>query len=149
MIFVAVGTTDFDELIREMDRLAPDLQEPVVMQIGGGEYLPANGEYFRFAPSLDPYYEQASLVVSHGGLGIVTEALLRGIKLIAIENPSTHGGHQTDILAELAGTGCLIWCRQVHQLSDALQESRDKEFAAYVAPGCEIHQRIKDRLRVA
>jgi UDP-N-acetylglucosamine transferase subunit ALG13 len=149
MIFVAVGTTDFDGLIREMDRLAPELPEPVVMQIGGGEYLPRNGEYFRFAPSLDPYYEQADMVVSHGGLGIVTEALLRGKKVIAIENPSTHGGHQTDILSELSRAGCLIWCRQLDQLSDALDESRNKEFAVYVAPGCEIHERIRDRLRVS
>ena len=66
MIFVSVGSGDFDSLIRTMDEVCGrrnDLQ--VTMQIGLGKYEPRHGKYFRFAPSLDPYYDQADLVVAH------------------------------------------------------------------------------------
>ena len=143
MIFVAVGTTDFDSLIQEMDRLASRLPQQVVMQIGNGQYVPKNGQHFRFAPSLDPYYDQASIVVSHGGLGIINEALLRGKKLIGVENSSVHGRHQADLLAKLSRDGYLVWCQDVDQLSEALGCARQLEFPPYVAPGCEIHQRCR------
>jgi len=149
MIFVAVGTTRFDGLIQEMDRLAPSLPDPVVMQIGSGQYVPMNGQHFRYAPSLDPYYEKASIVVSHGGLGIVTEALLRAKKLVAVDNPSLYGGHQSDLLGRFSQDGYLIWCHDPSQLSEALERARQHEFPKYVAPGCEIHNRIRDFLRHA
>src|SRR5947209_11093294 len=53
MIFVTVGTTDFDALVRRIDELAPSLGEEVLCQIGKGSYLPRNCRYFRYAPSLD------------------------------------------------------------------------------------------------
>ena len=64
-----------------MDEMAPTLPEEVVMQIGNGQYVPRNCQYFRFAPSLESYYDGAMIVVSHGGLGITTETLERGKKL--------------------------------------------------------------------
>ena len=68
----------------EMDELAPTLGSPVVMQIGLGAYVPRNAEHFRFAPSLDSYYDQAELVVGHGGFGTIVEALQRGKKLVCV-----------------------------------------------------------------
>jgi len=57
MIFVTVGTTDFDALVREMDRLAPGLGEPVTFQTGRGGARPLHAaESFAFAPALEPDY---------------------------------------------------------------------------------------------
>jgi hypothetical protein len=99
VIFVTIGTTDFDALTQTMDNLSLDLPEKVVVQIGKGKYIPEHCEYFRFAPSLDPYYERASLVVSHGGLGIITEVLERGLPLVAVEDPNQPDRHQRDLLS--------------------------------------------------
>jgi UDP-N-acetylglucosamine transferase subunit ALG13 len=139
MIFVAVGTTDFDALIIKMDEVAPCLSEPVVMQIGDGQYIPKNAEYFRFAPSLEPYYDEASLVVSHGGLGITTEALAKGKKLVGVENISLHGGHQVDLLRTLAHEGYLIWCRDLNNLLEEIKRAEHHSFKRYVAPDCAVH----------
>jgi beta-1,4-N-acetylglucosaminyltransferase len=147
MIFVAVGTNDFDALIEKMDTIAPSLQEPVVMQIGNGEYVPKNCEYFRFAPSLEPYHEKATLVVSHGGLGVISEALERGKKLVGVENTTCHGGHQRDLLQALDEEGSLIWCQDVDELPEALERAMRQEFKRQVLPDCEIHLVIKEFLQ--
>ena len=117
MIFVTVGTTDFDALIREMDRLAPALNEKVVAQIGRGRYVPAHMEYFRFVPSLDSYYARARVVVAHGGLGTMIEVLQRSIKLIGISNPDRYDRHQEDLLHALDTRGYMVWCRELGDLA--------------------------------
>ena len=146
MILVAVGTTDFDALIAEMDRLAPALEEKVVMQIGNGQYIPRNAEYFRFALSLAPYYEQCGLVVAHGGFGTVMEVLERGKRLVCVENTAVDGGHQRDLLSTLARDGYLLWCRSPSELPAALEQIKHTRLNRYVPPRCEIHSVITDYL---
>ena len=147
MIFVAVGTTDFDALTEKMDELAPSLSEEVVLQIGNGQYIPRNCRYFRFAPSLEPYYCNSTIIVSHGGLGIITEALERGKKLIGVENTTCHGSHQRDLLNVLAREGYLIWCKDLSELPKALESVTNQEFKKYIPPECKIHSLITDLLR--
>ena len=146
MIFVTVGTTDFDELVRAMDRLAPTLGEEVVAQIGRGTYVPAHMEFFRFAPSLEPYYARARVVVAHGGLGTVVEVLQRGIKLIGVSNPDRYDRHQEDLLRTLEQRGHMIWCRSVEELPRALKEVDERTFTPYEAPPCRIAEVIREYL---
>ena len=95
MIFVTVGSTDFDALVRRMDELSEALPDEVVMQIGEGQYVPQHAAaHLRYAPSLDPYYDRAEIVVSHGGLGTVVEALRKGKRLVAASNPDRYDTHQ-------------------------------------------------------
>jgi len=147
MIFVAVGTTDFDALIRRVDEIVPILSEEVIMQIGNGQYVPKNCQYFRFAPSLESYYDSSTIVVSHGGLGIITEALEREKKLIGVANATCHGAHQRDLLSTLAQEGYLIWFRDLNRLPEALDCARNREFKKYVAPECRIHTVIDEFLQ--
>jgi len=146
MIFVTVGTSDFDALVSKMDELAPSLSDQVVIQIGKGEYTPSNCEYFRFAPSLDAYYAQADLVVAHGGLGTTMEVLTRGIKLISVENITCVDDHQTDILGSLSQERYLIWCRDLDELSSLLSRVADIELEPYPSPPCTIAQVIQEYL---
>jgi UDP-N-acetylglucosamine transferase subunit ALG13 len=139
VILVAVGTTDFDALLRAMDVLGASLSENVVMQIGRGRYIPEHCEYFRFAPSLRPYYEQASLVVSHGGLGIVTEVLSIGRPLVAVEDPDQPDRHQREILGIWEQEGHLVWCKNLRKLPEAIAEARLRRFRPYASPECQIH----------
>jgi UDP-N-acetylglucosamine transferase subunit ALG13 len=146
MIFVTVGTTDFDDLVRVMDRLAPTFGEEVIAQIGRGEYVPAHMEYFRFAPSLDPYYSRARVVVAHGGLGTAIEVMQRGIKLIGVSNPDRYDRHQEDLLSTLERRGHMIWCRSVEELPQALQDVTGRTFVPYEAPPCRIAEAIREYL---
>ncbi|MGC8786191.1 MAG: PssE/Cps14G family polysaccharide biosynthesis glycosyltransferase [Anaerolineae bacterium] len=142
MIFVTVGSTDFDALIEKMDHLALSLKEPVVMQIGLGSYKPKHSHFFSFAPSLDPYYEQADLIIAHGGLGTITEVLGRGKKLICVVNPATYDCHQEHLLSVFAAQNYLLWCKDLEHLEEAIHQARGTQFAHYQPPECHIHEVI-------
>jgi len=147
MIFVAIGTTDFDDLLRAVDDLCPAWSEPVIMQIGRSAFIPRHAEHFRFAPSLTPYYEQASLVISHGGLGIVTEVMQLGRPLVAVEDPSQPDRHQREILEVWAQAGHLVWCQALTQLPEAIEQARQCAFTPYRPPESRIHLVIAEHLR--
>jgi beta-1,4-N-acetylglucosaminyltransferase len=138
VIFVAIGTTDFDALIQAMDNLSLSLPEEVVMQIGRSKYMPKHCEYFRFVPSLVPYYERASLVVSHGGLGIVTEVMEYGRPLVTVEDPNQPDCHQREILDMWEREGHLIWCKDLKELPEAMERAKT-QLRPYTAPECWIH----------
>ncbi len=146
MIFVAIGTTDFDALVRAMDELSLRLPEKVVMQIGRSKYTPRHGESFRFAPSLDVYYDQAALVVSHGGLGIVTEVMKLGRPLIAVEDPHQPDRHQRDILSVWEQEKHLLWCKELSELEALIERARHQTFEPYRPPECRIHTLIAQYL---
>ena len=146
MIFITVGTTDFDDLIRMMDRIAGRLNERVVAQIGRGDYVPYHMEYFRFAPSLDRYFQEARVVVAHGGLGTLIEVIEKGGKLIGVDNPDRYDLHQEELLNELSARGHMIWCRELTHLTEVLQGADSHTFVPYEKPPCHIAEVIKDYL---
>lgn len=150
MIFVTVGTTDFDALVQEMDRIAPRLGEEVLAQIGRGRYEPKNLRWFRTAPSLEPYYRQADLVVSHGGMGTVMEVAGMGKPLVALSNPDRYDRHQDDLLGYMERQGHLLWCRDLARLESDILRARSISFRPYISPPTRVHEVIRDYLaRVA
>ncbi|HNR96136.1 MAG TPA: PssE/Cps14G family polysaccharide biosynthesis glycosyltransferase [Anaerolineae bacterium] len=142
MIFVTIGSTDFDPLIVKMDQLAPTLGDRVVMQIGNGQYVPRNGAFFRFAESLDEYYHQADVIVAHGGLGTIMEVLELHKALVCVVNPTTYDRHQEHLLEVLAQQGYLLWCKDMEQLPQAVAQARAADLARYQSPPCHIAEAI-------
>jgi len=80
MIFLTVGTQlPFDRLVRCIDNVCGkgEIGEEVFGQIGETEYKPLN---FKAVKSLDKnvydeYFEKASAIVSHAGVGTITIAM--------------------------------------------------------------------------
>lgn len=146
MIFIATGTTGFDDLVKCADRSSRDWNEEVVVQIGEGRYVPRNIRYFRFAPSLEEYYQQAALIISHGGLGICSEVLNRGIPLIGVCNPDRYDDHQQDLLKALERENYLILA-SIDTLTSAVQKARTTTLKKYIRPPVHIHSVIHEFLR--
>lgn len=147
-IFVTVGTTGFDELVKAVDQLAPSLQAKGIMQIGEGQYTPVNWPYFRFDASLDSYYEQASLVIAHGGSGTTTEVLSRNLPLVSVSNPDRYDNHQDDLLSALAEGRYLVWCRELGDLKQAIETAQTTRLNRYQPDKCEIHLVINQFLGI-
>ncbi len=144
IVFVTVGSGDFDPLIQAMDALAPHLDLPVIMQIGIGRYIPQHAAWFRHAPSLDPYYQHAAVVVAHGGVGVTMEVLNRRIPLVSVDNPDRPDQHQQDLLGYLSERGHLIWCRDLQRLGEAIAEARRRPLKPFPMPPLALHK-IVDR----
>jgi len=139
MIFVTVGSTDFEALVQKMDELAPRLGEEVVMQTGLGTYRPSNSRCFAYASSLDEFYAQASLIVAHGGLGTIVEALEREKRLVCVVNPATYDHHQEHLLRTFEAQNYLVWCKDLALLAQAIAQARTAQFERYRPPECRIH----------
>ncbi|CAN4120809.1 unnamed protein product [Withania somnifera] len=117
VVFVTVGTTCFDALVRAVD--TPEVKDElfkkgytnILIQMGRGTYIPSkstaeNGsavlEYFTFSSSIADYLKEASLVISHAGSGSIFETLRLGKPLIVVVNEDLMDNHQSELAEELA-----------------------------------------------
>jgi len=133
VIFVTVGTTQFDELIRAVDQVAGSgrFSQAFLCQIGAGQYIPEHCEHFRFAPTIAPQIAQAELVITHGGA--TTLQLVKGAKrFVAIANTALSDDHQSLFLRHLGESADIVWGRDPQQLGELMDK-------ALAAPPPQIH----------
>jgi beta-1,4-N-acetylglucosaminyltransferase len=105
LIFVTVGGMHaFERLVKEMDRIASELDEKVVMQIGSTDYEPRNCEYFRFVPrkDIEEFYGSARVIVCHAGGGSILTALQHDKPLVIVPRMKRYGEHIDDHQLEIA-----------------------------------------------
>ncbi len=96
-IFLTVGTTNFDKLVRFCDNNFPTCSYKFVFQIGNGKYLPSNHHYFRFTDKIDFYFQNADIIVTHAGAGTVYKLLEAGEKIIIVPNLHLKDNHQLEL----------------------------------------------------
>ncbi|XP_059652514.1 uncharacterized protein LOC132299736 isoform X2 [Cornus florida] len=117
IVFVTVGTTCFDALVKAVDTekvketLSSKGYTHLLIQMGRGSYLPtkSDGEdgslvtdYFSFSSSIADHLRSASLVISHAGSGSIFETLRLGKPLIVVVNEDLMDNHQSELAEELA-----------------------------------------------
>ncbi|XP_050221111.1 uncharacterized protein LOC126671388 [Mercurialis annua] len=117
IVFVTVGTTLFDALVRAVDtnevkqQLFKKGYTHLLIQIGRGSYIPIKSEgedgsvavdYFTFSSSIADHLRSASLVISHAGSGSIFETLRLGKPLIVVVNEDLMDNHQSELAEELA-----------------------------------------------
>ncbi|MDU8942110.1 glycosyltransferase [Ovoidimarina sediminis] len=99
MIFVTTGTQlPFPRLIAEMDRLAFELEETVVAQVGPDDAERPNLDLRgRMSPEeFEATFKAARLVVAHAGVGSVLSARRYGKPLILVPRRFSLGEHRND-----------------------------------------------------
>lgn len=129
MIFVMVGTHNlgFGRLIKKMDKIAEN--EEVVIQTGNTKYSPKNAKYFDFTGlgTIHDYIEKADVVVTHGGIGCVTDSLQYGKPLVIVPRLKRHNehtnDHQLDLAREIEKEGKAIIVLDIERLEDAIKDS--------------------------
>jgi len=103
MIFVAVGTQfPFDRLIRNMDEWAAVHNEEVIAQISEGEYTPKHMKWERFldGEQYNQYIADASIFVSHAGMGNIISAREQQTPIIVMNRQFKLGEHRNDHQAD-------------------------------------------------
>jgi UDP-N-acetylglucosamine transferase subunit ALG13 len=104
MIFVAVGTQfPFDRLIETVDQwLADHPNESAFAQIAEGEYHPNRMQWEKFIDSqaYQDKISQASVIVSHAGMGNIITACEQQIPIIVMNRQHKLGEHRNDHQAD-------------------------------------------------
>lgn len=106
MIYATVGTMflDFPRLIHALDAVARDTGRRVLVQIGLGTTVPEHCEYFDFKPRAEvlALQREAEVVVAHGGIGCVLDALEARRPLVIVPRRKAFHEHLTDHQLEVA-----------------------------------------------
>jgi beta-1,4-N-acetylglucosaminyltransferase len=151
VILVTVGlhTDGFSRLVREMDRMAGQVEEEVVMQIGATPYQPRAARWFTFTSQqeVETLCDQARIVVSHAGAGSILMALHRRKPLIVMPRLQKYGEHANDHQLELAEAlseaGMLLVAHETEELAACLR------VAASFSPPARNHSRLVEAVRRA
>ncbi|OLP90942.1 UDP-N-acetylglucosamine transferase subunit alg13 [Symbiodinium microadriaticum] len=143
MIFVTVGTTCFDELVRAVDTEAFHEKalalgfERLVVQRGRGSHRPRQlglkTESFDLKPSLDEELKSASLVISHAGAGSIIEALRERRRLLVVVNPLLMNNHQLELAEAMQRRGHCAMAADASEVVARLQEAVQMDLTAYPA----------------
>jgi len=140
MIFVTVGNSikgvEFHRLVRKIDEIAGEIEEEVVAQIGFIEEEPVHMKWFQYLNFIEilTYFKEASMIVGHGGVGTVINAVTYKKPLILVPRSSAEGEHHDDHQMELA--------RQIRGAEGIFVVDRIEELKAVILKVTEI---LKER----
>ena len=97
-VFITVGTTPFDELIKFCDNNIDTTKFKVLAQTSNhSRYIANNITTIEFTDNIDKLYKSADIIISHAGAGSVYKILERNKKAIFVPNFTMKDNHQDDI----------------------------------------------------
>ncbi|WP_448546886.1 PssE/Cps14G family polysaccharide biosynthesis glycosyltransferase [Thalassotalea fusca] len=130
-IFVTVGNTHYDTLIKAVDEQVNVQEHQVVLQIANGTYVPKNHEHIRFTQEIDKYFDEAELVITHAGAGSVFHLLELNKKMIVVPNTERIDNHQLDLANYVATEDIGGVCTDLGDIRLKIDEVGAKAFKPY------------------
>lgn len=140
-VFVTVGTTKFDALVRAVDdsavlkTLYHEGFTSLLAQIGHGKHVPTfvgetgiSCQSYRYKPTLQQDMARADLVISHAGAGSIMEALALGKALVVVVNSALMDNHQEELAEAMAQRNYLA-ATTPEKLAQTLVDFDDSEHA--------------------
>ena len=157
MIFVTVGSQkfQFNRLLKKIDELIENkvINEEVFAQIGVSDYKPQNYKYKEFVTQdeFNKYLDEARLIITHAGNGVIVNAIKKGKKVIGIPRLSKFGehvdDHQIQLLNEFANMNLIETCIDEKELKEKIQQIDNKEFKKYDSNNENFIKDIKEYIR--
>jgi UDP-N-acetylglucosamine transferase subunit ALG13 len=157
MIFVTVGSQkfQFNRLLKKIDELIENkvINEEVFAQIGVSDYKPQNYKYKEFVTQdeFNKYLDEARLIITHAGTGVIVNAIKKGKKVIGIPRLSKFGehvdDHQIQLLNEFANMNLIETCIDEKELKEKIQQIDNKEFKKYDSNNENFIKDIKEYIR--
>lgn len=157
MIFVTLGSQkfQFDRLLKKIDELidARVITDKVVAQVGASTYTPKNYEYIKFMDreKFAETMDECSVVITHGGTGVIIGAVKKGKKVIAVPRLAKYGehvdDHQLQLLKQFDELNIICACYELDELGDLYSSLDSKEFRPYVSNTHVIIDSIEEYLQ--
>lgn len=137
MIFVTLGTheLEFKRLLRYLEDM--DIKEEVIIQSGNTKF---DSKKYKIIPFLSPdefenYIKRSELIITHGGVGSILNALKYEKKVIAMPRLAKfkehNDNHQAEICEKLDRGKYIINCEDFQGLKDAVSNYKDYKFIRY------------------
>ncbi|XP_076458829.1 UDP-N-acetylglucosamine transferase subunit ALG13-like [Babylonia areolata] len=124
-VFVTVGTTEFDQLIKSVTsadvcKVLCELgYTKVLLQTGRGQFQPQSAQLSHDSPAVQSYtfkdsiaddIAAADLVICHAGAGSVLETLTAGKATLVVINDELMDNHQEELAKQLQQLHHLFYC---------------------------------------
>jgi UDP-N-acetylglucosamine transferase subunit ALG13 len=136
MIFVTLGNVPcpFLRLAEAADALAQNVSESVMIQAGHTyyEFKHALGTDFLAAAEMERIMREASVVVTHGGWGTISEAMRMEKRIVAVPRAMgvEHNHDQAELVAALAAQNLVLAVDDIANLPQVIETARTHDFAA-------------------
>jgi beta-1,4-N-acetylglucosaminyltransferase len=113
-IFITVGTTPFDTLIRFCDENLDSALEVTMQVSNDASYIPKRFDSFKFTDDIISCYQNADLVITHAGAGTIFTLLEMRKRIIVFPNLDRDDSHQKDLagVVEKNKWGLVCWSYQ-------------------------------------
>ena len=126
-IFVTVGTTKFDHLIKFLDT-SLDKSYDVLFQIAEGNYKPINFPYIKYTNNIKDQYDNSDLVICHAGAGSIFELLSLNKSFFAVSNLDRVDKHQLEICQYLKSNNYALFCENYDMILESIIKLNDFNF---------------------
>lgn len=154
MILVMLGTqkNDFSRLLKEVENCINEgiIKEEVIVQAGSTKYKTDKMKIFDLISreELDRKKEDASFIITHGGVGSIVSALKMNKKIIAVPRLKKYkehvNDHQKQIVENFVNQGYIKGVFDINELKDAIQSLKDFVPKKFVSNTSNIIKIIED-----
>lgn len=141
MTLVILGTQDksFDRLLRMVEKEIKNnnLKGEVIVQAGQTKFKSKYMKIFDLIPitKFNKLIKEADLVITHGGVGSIIQALKHNKKVIAVPRLARYKEHENDhqiqIVEEFTRNGYILSAKNTKELNKALEDVNKFEQKKY------------------
>lgn len=141
MIFVTLGSQkfQFDRLLEKLDELveAGIICDDIMAQVGASTYIPKHYRYVDFMDREEfaDTMNKCSVVITHGGTGVIVGAVKKGKKVIAVPRLKKYGehvdDHQLQLLKQFDELDIICACYDMDMLGECYKNLDTMEFRPY------------------
>lgn len=143
MIFVTVGTQDkpFIRLIKAVEQAVKTgkITDEVVVQAGNTEYESDVVNVLNYVPfdKFNEYIAKADIIITHGGVGSILNALKLKKKIIAIPRLAKYGehinDHQLQVVQKMTQDGYILSCEDENEIAQKIKEAENFHVKEYTS----------------
>ena len=154
MILVSVGSQkfQFNRLLKKIDELIDNkvIKDDVFAQIGVSDYKPKNYNYVEFMTQdeFNQKIEDANIIITHAGTGVIVNAVKKGKKVIGVPRLAKYeehvDDHQIQLIQEFESLNFIEPSYEIENLERALKNVKTKKYNKYESNTNQIIDSIED-----
>ncbi len=140
MIFVTLGTQkqQFTRILEEIEKSKVLNNEEIIVQAGHTKYESNKMKISTFysMDEMKDYMKKADIVITHGGVGSIIDALNLRKKVLAVPRLSKYkehiNDHQLEICEKLSSEGYIEQLLEGESIDEKIEKLKDNNYKEYI-----------------